>query len=65
MFDAVGGGGGLDTIKVLLIGVDSVQCNTRQRRNDKQILIVGVNSNRTQSGRLQKDKVEIRDFNSR
>jgi hypothetical protein len=36
MFDAFGGGGGSETIKVLLLGVDSVQCNTRQRRNDKQ-----------------------------
>jgi hypothetical protein len=36
MFDAIGGGGVLETIKVLLLGVDSIHCNTRQRRNDKQ-----------------------------
>jgi hypothetical protein len=36
MFDAFGGGGVLETIKVLLLGVDSGQCNTRQRRNDTQ-----------------------------
>jgi len=38
MFDAFGGGGVSETIKVLLLGVDSVQCNPRQRRNDKQRL---------------------------
>jgi hypothetical protein len=36
MLDAFGGGGGSETIKILLLGVDLVQCTTRQRRNDKQ-----------------------------
>jgi hypothetical protein len=31
------GGGSSETIKVLLLGVDSIHYNTRQRRNDKQI----------------------------
>jgi hypothetical protein len=38
MLDAFGGGGGSETIKVLLLGVDSIHYNTRQRRNDKQVL---------------------------
>jgi len=39
MLDAVGGGGNLETIKALLLGVNSIHCNTRERRNDEQILI--------------------------
>jgi hypothetical protein len=39
MFDAFGGGGVSEMIKILLLGVDSIHYNTRQRRNDKQILI--------------------------
>jgi hypothetical protein len=36
MFDAFGGGGVSATIKILLLGVDWIHYNTRQRRNDKQ-----------------------------
>jgi hypothetical protein len=39
MLDAFGGGGGSETIKAPILGVDSIHCNTRQRRNNKQILI--------------------------
>jgi len=38
MFDAFGGGRVSETIKVLLLGVNSIHCNTRKRRNDKQRL---------------------------
>jgi hypothetical protein len=51
MFDAFGGGGVSQTIKVLLLGVDSVQCNTRQRRNDKQRKLIDVGSINWNRGR--------------
>jgi hypothetical protein len=35
-----GGGGGSATMKALLLGVDSINCNTRQKKNDKQIIDV-------------------------
>jgi len=38
MFDAFGGGRVSETLQVLLFGVNSIHYNTRQRRNDKQIL---------------------------
>jgi len=38
MFDGFGCGGVAEMIKVLLLGVDSIHCHTRQRRNDKQRL---------------------------
>jgi len=38
MLNAFGGGGVPEMIKVLLLGVDSIHCNTRQRRNDTQRL---------------------------
>jgi NAD kinase len=38
MLDAFGGGGGLESLMVLLLGVDSIHYNTRQTRNDKHVL---------------------------
>jgi len=37
VFDAFASGGGLEMLKVLLLGVDSIHYNTTQMRNDKQI----------------------------
>jgi len=51
--------------QIPLIEVDSIHWNTKQRSDDTQILIVGINSNRTQSGGLQKDTVKVRGFNGR
>jgi len=42
MFDAFGASRGSVTLKVLLLGVDSIHYNPRQRRNNKQI--TGVDS---------------------
>jgi len=51
MPDAFGGGGGSETIKVLLLAVDSVQCNIRQRRNNKQRKLIDVGSIHWNRGR--------------
>jgi len=57
MFDAFGGGGVSETIKVLLSSVDSVQCNTRQRRNDKQRKLIDVGSIHWNMGEERQEQI--------